>query len=59
MIFLYHKIAMEKYSRQREMILQSLRNRVDHPTAETLYEDIKAKMPEIGVATVYRDLSDL
>lgn len=50
---------MKKYSRQREMILQSLRNRVDHPTAETLYADIKTQMPEIGIATVYRNLSDL
>ena len=50
---------MKKYSRQRELILQSLRNRVDHPTAEMLYADLKIQMPEIGIATVYRNLSDL
>ena len=50
---------MKKYSRQRELILQSLRNRVDHPTAEMLYADLKTQMPEIGIATVYRNLSDL
>ena len=50
---------MKKYSRQRELILQSLKNRVDHPTAETLYSDLKTKMPEIGIATIYRNLSEL
>ena len=50
---------MKKYSRQRELILQSLKNRVDHPTAEMLYTDLKNQMPEIGIATVYRNLSDL
>lgn len=50
---------MKKYSKQRELILQSLRNRMDHPTAEMLYNDLKNQMPEIGIATVYRNLSDL
>lgn len=50
---------MKKYSKQRELILQSLKNRMDHPTAEMLYTDLKAQMPEIGIATVYRNLSDL
>ena len=50
---------MKKYSKQRELILQSLRNRVDHPTADMLYADIKNQMPEIGIATVYRNLADL
>ena len=50
---------MKKYSKQRELILQSLRNRKDHPTAEMLYTDLKTQMPEIGIATVYRNLSDL
>lgn len=50
---------MKKYSKQRELILKSLRNRVDHPTAEMLYIDLKNQLPEIGIATVYRNLSDL
>ena len=50
---------MKKYSRQRELILQSLKNRMDHPTAEMLYTDLKEQMPEIGIATIYRNLSDL
>lgn len=50
---------MKKYSKQRELILNSLKSRKDHPTAEKLYLDLKSKMPEIGIATVYRNLSDL
>lgn len=50
---------MKKYSKQRELILQSIKNRMDHPTAEMLYTDLKEQMPEIGIATIYRNLSDL
>lgn len=47
---------MKKFSKQREKILESLRNRTDHPSAETLYEDLKKEMPNLGIATVYRNL---
>lgn len=50
---------MKKYSKRRELILQSLKNRMDHPTAEMLYTDLKEQMPGIGIATIYRNLSDL
>lgn len=50
---------MKKYSKQRELILNSLRTRTDHPTAERLYSDLKNEMPEIGIATIYRNLSYL
>lgn len=50
---------MKRYSKQRELILTSLKSRKDHPTADILYADLKQEMPEIGVATVYRNLSEL
>lgn len=50
---------MERYSRQRELILSSLKKRCDHPTAEKLYLDLKDEMPDLGIATVYRNLSAL
>ena len=50
---------MERYSKQRELILTALRNRKDHPTAEMLYKDISKIMPTIGIATVYRNLAAL
>ena len=50
---------MERYSKQREIILEVLKNRKDHPTAEMLYNEIAQKMPGIGIATVYRNLASL
>ena len=32
---------MIKYSRQRESIVNFLASRTDHPTAETIYQNIK------------------
>ena len=48
---------MIKHSRQREAILRSLSGRCDHPTAETIYIEIKEQIPNISLGTVYRNLS--
>lgn len=48
---------MLKYSRQRESILNFLSSRTDHPTAETIYLNIKKDYPNISLGTVYRNLS--
>lgn len=48
---------MLKYSRQRESIKNFLATRYDHPTAETVYLNIKEKFPNISLGTVYRNLS--
>lgn len=48
---------MIKYSRQRECIKQFLVNRYDHPTAETVYLNVKKEFPNISLGTVYRNLS--
>ena len=45
------------YSRQREAILNNLKSRRDHPTAEAVYEAIKKDYPNISLGTVYRNLS--
>lgn len=50
---------MKKYSKQRQLIYNSLKNRTDHPTVEQLYEDLKLEMPKLGIATVYRNLIEL
>ncbi|HIS89098.1 TPA: transcriptional repressor [Candidatus Avigastranaerophilus faecigallinarum] len=46
------------YSRQREIIFDTLRRHAIHPTAERLYNIIKGEQPDsnIGIATVYRNL---
>lgn len=46
-----------KYSRQRELILKTLKENCIHPTAEQLYELIRREEPTISLATVYRNLN--
>lgn len=45
------------YSRQREAILDNLKSRRDHPTAEDIYDAVKTTCPNISLGTVYRNLS--
>ena len=46
-----------KYSRQRELILKTLKENCIHPTAEQLYELIRREEPTVSLATVYRTLN--
>jgi len=46
-----------KYSRQREAIKEFLMGRKDHPTADTVYTNIRQEFPNISLGTVYRNLS--
>ena len=48
---------MLKYSRQRESIKSYLDTHRTHPTAETVYLDIKQEFPNISLGTVYRNLN--
>lgn len=41
---------------QRSMILSVLRSMKTHPTADELYEKVRATMPRISLGTVYRNL---
>lgn len=50
-------MAALKYSRQRESIKEFLMTRTDHPTADTVYENMKMIYPSISLGTVYRNLS--
>lgn len=52
-------MANTKHSRQRDAILDELRSRYDHPTAEELYLSLKQKMPNLSLGTVYRNLNML
>ena len=50
-------MIVRKFSRQREAILENLRSRRDHPTADTLYRTLRADYPHISLGTVYRNLN--
>ncbi len=48
-----------RYSNQREMILNVVRNSFDHPDASLVYERVKKIIHNISLGTVYRNLNVL
>jgi Fur family transcriptional regulator, peroxide stress response regulator len=48
--------VMNRRSKQREAIVRVLRSTSSHPSAEWIYEEVKKEIPNIGLATVYRNL---
>ena len=46
-----------KYSRQRESIKRYLASTREHPTADTVYTEVKKDFPNISLGTVYRNLN--
>ena len=45
------------YSRQREAIKEYLSKTKEHPTADTVYMNIRVIYPNISLGTVYRNLN--
>lgn len=50
---------MKNFSKQRETILETLRQTDCHPTAAWIYEHAKEKLPNLSLGTVYRNLAQL
>lgn len=48
-----------KYSKQRDVVLKTVKNSFDHPTADTIYNRVKMEIPNISLGTVYRNLNQL
>lgn len=46
-------------SKQRQIILDAVRARCDHPSADQIYLDVRAKDDKISRGTVYRNLGIL
>lgn len=46
-----------RHSNQRDAILKELCSRTDHPTADELFISVRKRIPNISLATVYRNLS--
>ncbi len=46
-----------KRSKQRDMIMTFLMSRKDHPTADTVYMNVRKEYPNISLGTVYRNLT--
>ena len=49
----------QRNSKQRQMILDAVMSRCDHPTADQIYFDVRAKDDKISRGTVYRNLGIL
>lgn len=47
------------YSKQRELVLQTVLEHPVHPTANTVYRLVRRKNPKISLGTVYRNLNIL
>lgn len=45
------------YSRQRELILKIVQNDMSHPTVDSIYQALRKEIPNVSLATVYRNLN--
>lgn len=52
-------MAVKRYSRQRELIYQTLRDTKEHPTADMIYQALRPENPNLSLGTVYRNLNFL
>jgi len=48
-----------RMTRQRQVILEEIRNDKTHPTADEIYEKVRKRIPRISMGTVYRNLDML
>ena len=48
---------MEKFSSRRQAVLEVVQNMRCHPTADVVYEECRKTIPNISLATVYRNLA--
>ena len=49
--------ASQKNFRKRNAILSYLQGTNAHPSAETIYSDLKTEIPDLSIGTVYRNLT--
>ena len=50
-------MATSKHFRKRDAILAYLQHSDAHPSAETIYFDLKEQIPDLSIGTVYRNLN--
>lgn len=48
--------SVQRNTRQRQVILEELQKVTSHPTATTLYEIVRRRLPKVSLGTVYRNL---
>lgn len=50
-------VPSRKHSKKRDAILACIRGTKVHPSAEWVYNQLKPRIPDLSLATVYRNLS--
>ncbi len=50
-------MAQRRYSKQRELIYETLLHSTDHPSAEMIHQWLKPTIPSLSLGTVYRNLN--
>ncbi len=50
---------LRRNTRQKTLVLDTVREHTDHPTADAVYLDVRKKDPKISKGTVYRNLKEL
>ena len=48
---------VKKHSKKRDAILECVRTTTSHPSAEWVYTQLKPQIPDLSLATVYRNLA--
>ncbi len=59
MITIIRKVLRMRKTEQRSTILNNLKSRSDHPSADDVYFDVRQSIPRISLGTVYRNLDKL
>ncbi|MDR2739103.1 MAG: transcriptional repressor [Treponema sp.] len=49
--------ADRKHSKKRDAILEVLRSTTTHPGAQWVYDQLKSDIPDLSLATVYRNIN--
>lgn len=52
-------MGVTKYSKQRDALIKILQSTDTHPTAEWVHEQLKKEIPNVSLATVYRNLKHM
>ena len=52
-------MIIRRETKQRQMVLQAVRARTDHPTADQIFKDVHKLDSKISHGTVYRNLNHL
>jgi Fur family peroxide stress response transcriptional regulator len=50
-------IIERKHSKKREAILETIRSTSSHPTARWVYDQLKPRIPDLSLGTVYRNIT--